>query len=833
MIIQRIWGSLGSLYLKRPNILANWFDAKGYRIANLGKPKRDSDAVDLGTLKDEISSVNSTILKKEKRTFRVDDIDIPAFPSISERRNKQIGFNSSGIPTLLDPAETGALGYILVDSFEKGATLTGRFQALFWEEKKEYFRWDGPLDKVVPPNSTPNETGGIKTDENPNGLWVSVGDASLRGELVNVVPTYNSVLGLISDKRVHNNKIADVISFFSDKGRGGGRFIYKSDIDKSTHNGGTIIDPTAQYPTNWKDNQQLTNWFNSANEGNGVWVKLVEGAVNISEFGYLPEYDCTKFLFAVEKSEIKHLHLDSNVGISDHITLKNIDALTGDSVEVKPLSGTPSLKITADTYDVSSKLVSSIGAGDLFFTLNSQIQDLEVGDALVFIHDIPFSFSEYRENYKTSEIVVVNSVHGNSVKIEKGFIFNYADLVNTKIIHFKGRELAINGVNFVGVRVSYLNRAQLNIANSSVTTEFGNHAALIGRCISIEARNFTAINNDDDDSKFGYGVMLSGAQDAIIKNSSFIGRRHGSASGSGTFDDKSSSLSINIVLDGCYLESRAQSVGNTAAYDNHGASYKCRVINSVCNGGVVLGGYLPVADNCDVSRKGVQFPLSFREVIGGDIVYRNIRAKSVVNGGRLLGTHSSSESGKLKEDINFIFDNIEYSNETDIANLIEIPNSSVLYKVNVRIDTIKYNMQITDSVVYTWNAGLLGKVDIKNTTGKAPYRWLKYSNTLNDDSLLSAPAFSQRLTVNVPKGGAGTVNMIFPTRLNTAMYSQSVVLHSDLPFNCSVLSSPDDSAGYQQYAKIYVSDDKGRLADGTTPIAISATIIPDNMQLKK
>ncbi|ENU1228681.1 hypothetical protein [Providencia rettgeri] len=183
MIVQRIWGSLGSLYLKRPNILANWFDAKGYRIANLGKPKRDSDAVDLGTLKDEIEGVNSTILKKEKRTLRVDDIDIPALPEVSERRNRQIGFDNSGIPTLLDPAETGVLGYAPVDSFEKGATLTSRYQVLFWEEKRAYFRWDGKLPKVIPPNSTPNETGGIKSADNSYGLWVDVGDASLRGDL--------------------------------------------------------------------------------------------------------------------------------------------------------------------------------------------------------------------------------------------------------------------------------------------------------------------------------------------------------------------------------------------------------------------------------------------------------------------------------------------------------------------------------------------------------------------------------------------------------------------------------------------------------------------------
>lgn len=169
MILQSIWGSLGSLYLKRPNILANWFDAKGYRIANLGKPKRDSDAVDLGTLKDEISGVNSTILKKEKRTLRVDDMDIPEFPSARYRRNKQVGFDELGKPILLDPAETGSLGYIILGTFEKGATLTSRYQALFWERENKSFRWDGSLPKVVPADSTPQLTGGIG-----EGAWVPV-----------------------------------------------------------------------------------------------------------------------------------------------------------------------------------------------------------------------------------------------------------------------------------------------------------------------------------------------------------------------------------------------------------------------------------------------------------------------------------------------------------------------------------------------------------------------------------------------------------------------------------------------------------------------------------
>ncbi|MBQ0531321.1 hypothetical protein ACVXZ3_09985 [Providencia hangzhouensis] len=125
MILQRIWGSLGSLYLKRPNILSSWFDAKGYRIANLGKPKRDSDAVDLGTLKDEISGVNSTILKKEKRTLRVDDMDIAALPKASERAGNVLTFDEEGNPIVVVPATGSAIDVLNQLAKNNGAKLIG------------------------------------------------------------------------------------------------------------------------------------------------------------------------------------------------------------------------------------------------------------------------------------------------------------------------------------------------------------------------------------------------------------------------------------------------------------------------------------------------------------------------------------------------------------------------------------------------------------------------------------------------------------------------------------------------------------------------------------
>lgn len=71
-----------------------------------------------------------------------------------------------------------AYGYITMDSFEDGATLTLPNQVLRYEATGEYYRWDGAFPKAVPAGSTPASTGGVGL-----GAWVSVGDASLRSLL--------------------------------------------------------------------------------------------------------------------------------------------------------------------------------------------------------------------------------------------------------------------------------------------------------------------------------------------------------------------------------------------------------------------------------------------------------------------------------------------------------------------------------------------------------------------------------------------------------------------------------------------------------------------------
>lgn len=69
-------------------------------------------------------------------------------------------------------------GYITIDSFQAGASITLPNQVLRDTSTGEYYRWDGALPKTVASGSTPSSAGGIGT-----GKWVSVGDAALRQNL--------------------------------------------------------------------------------------------------------------------------------------------------------------------------------------------------------------------------------------------------------------------------------------------------------------------------------------------------------------------------------------------------------------------------------------------------------------------------------------------------------------------------------------------------------------------------------------------------------------------------------------------------------------------------
>lgn len=164
-----------------------------------------------------------------------------------------------------------AFGWITVDSFQDGATLTLPNQVLRDESTGEYYRWDGAFPKDVPADSTPETSGGVGT-----GAWVSVGDAALRallaskdgysliGELQSVADFY----GLTGA----NGKKVSLKGWHADSTLGGGEFYYDTTISRSNHDGGVIISPTVPYTT---QESFIKGTGETDSSGSGCWVRVV------------------------------------------------------------------------------------------------------------------------------------------------------------------------------------------------------------------------------------------------------------------------------------------------------------------------------------------------------------------------------------------------------------------------------------------------------------------------------------------------------------------------------------------------------------------------------
>lgn len=224
MLIQKALGTF-SLSLRKPTYLSNYYDAKGNRIANLAPPKLGTDAVNKDYVDNSIKYIDS-------KTLRVNDKDIQALPSAEQRRNKQLGFDNEGYPQLLDPAETGSLGYVFVDSFEKGAEITTRYQALHFENNGEYYRWDGVLPKKVKLGSTPSNSGGIGV-----GKWISVGDSVIRSEINIIERNFNNIFEILNSSRTRNEQKVFVGGYYEKTDGGAANWHRNTTLDGGTYTG--------------------------------------------------------------------------------------------------------------------------------------------------------------------------------------------------------------------------------------------------------------------------------------------------------------------------------------------------------------------------------------------------------------------------------------------------------------------------------------------------------------------------------------------------------------------------------------------------------------------
>ena len=98
--------------------------------------------------------------------------------NLSELENTAQARANLGVPSVEDVNDK--IEYLIdgKSTFLNGATLESERDFIWDDNSKSWYYWTGTFSKEVPAASTPESTGGIGA-----GKWLSVGDATLRGEL--------------------------------------------------------------------------------------------------------------------------------------------------------------------------------------------------------------------------------------------------------------------------------------------------------------------------------------------------------------------------------------------------------------------------------------------------------------------------------------------------------------------------------------------------------------------------------------------------------------------------------------------------------------------------
>lgn len=108
--------------------------------------------------------------------------------------------------------------------------------------------------------------------------------AGLVGRAVVAVESMVDLISLPPEAR--RGDVAYVLKSYRGSG-GGGIFAWDSTVQKTSHNGGTVIDPERPWPANWASRTNVSGWFSAGTTGVGCFVKIQpqEGRVSAAEFG--------------------------------------------------------------------------------------------------------------------------------------------------------------------------------------------------------------------------------------------------------------------------------------------------------------------------------------------------------------------------------------------------------------------------------------------------------------------------------------------------------------------------------------------------------------------
>lgn len=144
----------------------------------------------------------------------------------------------------------------------------------------EYFASQGALDIANSQNQT-------YTDTKVNLLTSNLADPAIGSRIVGSSTVNVSSISSLLSTTQSQNFVVQVAGYHPNSKIGGGKIRYWSPTTpKNLHNGGTIIDPTKSFPSDWTILADVQAWFAPNSSGTGCWVMKDNGGIYFpTEFG--------------------------------------------------------------------------------------------------------------------------------------------------------------------------------------------------------------------------------------------------------------------------------------------------------------------------------------------------------------------------------------------------------------------------------------------------------------------------------------------------------------------------------------------------------------------
>lgn len=284
-------------------------------------------------------------------------------------------------------------------------------------------------------------------------------------------------------------------------------YVYDASVSRTLHNGGTIIDPTKTFPSDWTNQSQQAAWY-SAGTGSGCWTLQATGPMDGRVFGVTTDgtTDNTQALIEAAGAcgtvmlpggtyKISYIPLKSNykflsggaapirfisAGVANRGVF-DIDDSCGNvsNVEfhgiVENLATTAGLGVALQIYKTSNIVENLDFSGSQFITQAGSDQNaagiVATSTAVAFypwIRRLDFSHCKFKSNRMGMEILnhALNLTLTN-VSIGTNAVFTSSDTINVKM----KEGMLINMLGIVGTGpVSALNHQFMRVVNLTATT---------------------------------------------------------------------------------------------------------------------------------------------------------------------------------------------------------------------------------------------------------------------------------------------------------------------------------------------------------------------------